>query len=99
MPQKKPVDIRHPCRRPVQHALQIAGQIVILPDDAPPTRTPTVAPKIDGDHIEVERRAESVGNSPVRPAMFAETVGDDHNTPRPRATPPPATEHRAVSRP
>src|SRR5262249_25819665 len=81
---------------PLQDSHEITSQFIVSPDHSAPARARAVAAKIDCNHVDFQGRAEGLGHVVVCPAMFTETVRDDHGSARFVAMPPPAPEHDPV---
>ena len=81
---------------PCQDAREIAHQIVVSLDHAPPAGAAAVAAVVDGDHVELEPGTEHLGDAAVAAAVLGKTVRDDHGPPRRLPAPPPAAEHHPV---
>ena len=93
MAEHEPRQIGEVMRSPVADREQVFGQLVIAADHAPAAVAAAVAAIIDGDHVELEPRAERFGDAVVGAAVLAETVRHDHNpSRRPPAPPAPAQQ-------
>ena len=94
--QHEPRQLGQLARGPCQDAREIADQIVVPLHHAPAAGAAAMAPVVDGDHVELEPRAQRLGHSAVAAAVLGKAVRDDHDAPGRLPAPPAAAEAHAV---